>query len=138
MVIMMNNNFFDHGMRGYGLNAGFDASPWFMTPTVLFGLSLIGMLLIVWFIVSIALKGYSLWMAAKRNEKWWFIALLVINTMGILEIIYLLFVAKVSFGRDCKCLCEKCGKNCKCKKDCCDATEDTKKEHTEDAKSSEL
>jgi uncharacterized membrane protein (DUF485 family) len=43
-------------------------------------------------IAIIALKGYALWYAAKRNEKGWFVALLVINTAGILELIYLYFV----------------------------------------------
>lgn len=39
-------------------------------------------------------KGYALWTAAKRGEKWWFIALLVVNTLALLEIIYLFAVAK--------------------------------------------
>lgn len=39
-------------------------------------------------------KGCSLWVAAKSDQKWWFLALLVINTLGILEIIYIFFVAK--------------------------------------------
>lgn len=46
-------------------------------------------------ILVIPLKGYALWTSAKRNEKWWFIALLIINTVGILELIYLLAFAKV-------------------------------------------
>ncbi len=46
------------------------------------------------FLAVLALKGYSLWTAAKRDEKWWFIILLVVNTVGILELIYLYFVAK--------------------------------------------
>lgn len=40
---------------------------------------------------TIVLKGYALWHAARGSQKWWFIALLVINTMGILEIIYLIW-----------------------------------------------
>ncbi len=40
---------------------------------------------------TIALKGYSLWHAARGSQKWWFIALLVINTLGILEIVYLIW-----------------------------------------------
>lgn len=40
---------------------------------------------------SIVLKGYSLWYAARGGQKGWFIALLVINTVGILEIIYLIW-----------------------------------------------
>lgn len=34
-------------------------------------------------------KGVALWKAAKRNEQWWFIALLVLNTLAILEILYI-------------------------------------------------
>jgi len=39
-------------------------------------------------------KGLALWHAARRGEGWWFIALLVLNTVGIFEIIYLFFIAK--------------------------------------------
>ena len=39
-------------------------------------------------------KGCALWIAAKREEGWWFAAILVLNTVGILEIIYIFFVAK--------------------------------------------
>ena len=37
------------------------------------------------------LKGYALWYAARASQKWWFIVLLVVNTLGILEIIYLIW-----------------------------------------------
>lgn len=40
---------------------------------------------------TLLLKGFALWYAARDRQKWWFIALLVINTMGILEIIYLIW-----------------------------------------------
>ena len=40
---------------------------------------------------TIAIKGYALWYAARGGQKWWFIALLVINTLGILEIVYLIW-----------------------------------------------
>jgi len=39
-------------------------------------------------------KGISLWRAGKENQRNWFIALLLINTIGILEIIYLFRFAK--------------------------------------------
>jgi methionyl-tRNA synthetase len=48
-------------------------------------------LLIAIAIAVVVLKGFSLWYAARGSQKWWFIALLIINTLGILEIIYLLF-----------------------------------------------
>ena len=34
-------------------------------------------------------KGLALWKAARKGAKWWFVALLVVNTMGILEILYI-------------------------------------------------
>ena len=40
---------------------------------------------------TIILKGYALWHAARNDQKWWFVALLVVNTLGILEIIYLIW-----------------------------------------------
>lgn len=43
-------------------------------------------LLIAW---SLAWKGVALWHAARRGEPAWFVALLVINTLGVLEILYL-------------------------------------------------
>lgn len=44
--------------------------------------------LIVW---SIVIKGYALWHAARSGQTKWFIALLIINTLGILEIVYLVW-----------------------------------------------
>lgn len=34
-------------------------------------------------------KGLALWKAARHDQKWWFIPLLVVNTLGILEILYI-------------------------------------------------
>ncbi len=45
---------------------------------------------------SIAIKGYALWHAARNGQKWWFIAILVLNTVGILEIIYLVWFRPTS------------------------------------------
>ncbi len=39
-------------------------------------------------------KGLALWKTARRGEKGWFIALLVINTVGILEILYIFIISK--------------------------------------------
>ena len=47
--------------------------------------------LLVW---SIVWKGVALWHASKNDQKNWFIAILVINTIGILEIVYLFGFAK--------------------------------------------
>ena len=39
-------------------------------------------------------KGIALWKAARNSHKGWFIALLVINTLAILEIIYIFYFSK--------------------------------------------
>jgi hypothetical protein len=43
---------------------------------------------------TIPWKGYALWTSAQRKDKGWFIALLLINTFAILDIIYIFGVAK--------------------------------------------
>lgn len=62
-----------------------------LSPLAVIGLGFLAGILAV---IIIALKGYSLWTAAHRGEKWWFFFLLILNTAGILELIYLFFVAK--------------------------------------------
>ncbi|MFA6601958.1 MAG: DUF5652 family protein [Candidatus Paceibacterota bacterium] len=52
----------------------------------------IGILVVIVSIIVVVLKGYALWHAARRSEPWWFIILLIVNTLGILELIYLYFV----------------------------------------------
>jgi hypothetical protein len=47
--------------------------------------------LIIW---TLLWKGIALWKSARRSETIWFVALLVLNTLGILEIIYIFIVAR--------------------------------------------
>jgi hypothetical protein len=44
---------------------------------------------------SLFWKGCGLWHAARRGDAWWFTGILLINTLGILEIIYLFGFAKL-------------------------------------------
>ena len=48
--------------------------------------TLIFLLSLLW---SLVWKGIALWKAARNGSKPWYIALLVINTLGILEILYI-------------------------------------------------
>lgn len=48
-------------------------------------------LLIVWALIW---KGIALWKAARANSKPWFVVLLIVNTIGLLEIIYIFLVNK--------------------------------------------
>ena len=50
-------------------------------------------ILLIW---TIPWKGYALWKSARLKQKWWFIALLIINTAAILEIVYIFFLSKKS------------------------------------------
>jgi hypothetical protein len=52
---------------------------------------LFGTLMLVWIITW---KGFALWKAAELRQKGWFIAILLIQTLGLLEIVYIFFIAK--------------------------------------------
>ncbi|MDP2217878.1 MAG: DUF5652 family protein [Methanolobus sp.] len=39
-------------------------------------------------------KGIALWKAAKNEQKYWFIAMLIINSLGILPILYIFVFQK--------------------------------------------
>ena len=67
-------------------------------------LTTILVILLVW---TIPWKIYAVWLSAKRNQKIWFVVLLIVNTFGILEIIYIFKIAE---------------------KSCAEVTEDFKKE----------
>ena len=47
---------------------------------------------------TIVLKGYALWHSARADQRWWFVAFLVINTIGILEIVYLIWFRPKNVG----------------------------------------
>lgn len=53
------------------------------------------LVIVLW---SIFWKGLALWHSAQRGQYWWFVILLFVNTLGILEIIYLFAIAKLHFN----------------------------------------
>lgn len=59
----------------------------------------LGPLIVVVVLWSIFWKGLALWHSARRAQHWWFVVLLVVNTAGILEIIYLFGIAKLSVNQ---------------------------------------
>jgi methionyl-tRNA synthetase len=48
-------------------------------------------LAVIW---SLPWKGVALWKAARNRQRAWFISLLLINTLAILELTYLLWFQK--------------------------------------------
>jgi len=49
------------------------------------------LLVVLW---TLPWKGFALWRAAKNTHKIWFVALLILSTLAILEIIYIFFFSK--------------------------------------------
>jgi len=62
-----------------------------MTEEFLLANQWLTLLVIAW---CLPWKGVALWKAARKGHKWWFIALLVINTLAILEILYIFVFSK--------------------------------------------
>lgn len=58
-------------------------SPWFW-------------LAIVW---SIAWKAWALWRAAKNNDLIWYLVMMVVNTLGLIEIVYIFLFSNKKLGR---------------------------------------
>ncbi|HEY4521645.1 MAG TPA: DUF5652 family protein [Candidatus Paceibacterota bacterium] len=59
---------------------------------ILFGNNSWAIILIAFW--SLPWKGVALWKAAQKNDKKWFIALLIINTLAILDILYIFVFSK--------------------------------------------
>jgi len=60
-------------------------------PVLFWAIPVIVWTIIIW---TFFWKGYAIWTAAKNGQKTWFVVLLVVNTIGILEIFYLFKIAK--------------------------------------------
>lgn len=63
------------------------------------------------FIWSLLWKGLALWRAAKSDQKNWFIIMLILNTVGILEIVYLFIFCKNKLTLNDLKIWEKIGSN---------------------------
>ncbi len=61
--------------------------------SALFGLPIWAVaIFVVWVLVW---KGLALWKSARKNSPIWFVVLLVVNTMGILEILYIFLFSEI-------------------------------------------
>ena len=72
-------NYFQNMMTSGFYGLPFPMAGWWFFP------------LIVWSAVG---KGIALWRAVRSNHLGWFVAIFLLNTVGILEIIYLVAFAK--------------------------------------------
>jgi len=55
-----------------------------------------GLVLAIVVIWTLVWKGMALWKAAQEKSKVWFVVLLLVNTVGILDILYIYFFSKKS------------------------------------------
>ncbi len=55
-----------------------------LTPTFLVGLLIISIWSLIW-------KGFGLWYSSRNGQRNWFVAILLLNTLGLLPIIYLIW-----------------------------------------------
>jgi hypothetical protein len=55
-------------------------------------------LIIILSIWELIWKGIALWKAARNEQKYWFIAILIINSAGILPILYIFMFQKGKKG----------------------------------------
>lgn len=63
-------------------------------PNIFGGSLALNILFAAGYLWSIIWKGLGLWRSAHAKQQYWFIAILILNTVGILEIIYLFRFAK--------------------------------------------
>ncbi len=64
-----------------------------ISPTVLI------VLFAIVFIWEMTWKGIGMWKASQKNQVAWFIAMLVLYTVGILPILYIYVFSKMNFNK---------------------------------------
>ena len=69
----------------------FNQMSWGVGPGMYSGIWGIAIVLMVW---ALFWKGFALWKAARRGDTIWFVILLLLNTVGIAEILYLYFFSE--------------------------------------------
>ncbi len=58
-------------------------------PAPVINIGILFLIIVALFVL--VLKVFAVWYSARAGQKKWFVALLVLNTAGILEIIYLIW-----------------------------------------------
>lgn len=84
---MYQANYYGAGMPPF---CGEHAWLWLFGPFA----PLIVLLIVLLAVWSIAWKGIALWKSARHGSKVWFVVLLIVNTVGILDILYIYLFSK--------------------------------------------
>ena len=83
------------GLEGMGYYEVIGNSLGISTTAVIILIAIISIWTLVW-------KGLALWKSANKKSIPWFIVLLILNTVGILEILYIFVFSKISFKKKTK------------------------------------
>jgi len=51
-------------------------------------------MLVLLVLADVILRGMGMWRAARKGQQGWFVAMLVMNSVGILPVVYMLFFEK--------------------------------------------
>jgi len=59
---------------------------------------------LLWLIIFWCLpwKGVALWKAARNAQKWWFGVLFVVNTLSVLDILYIFYFSRKKIQKEIK------------------------------------
>jgi len=66
------------------------------TASAIIIIALVMLVILVW---SLIWKGIALWKSARKGHKLWFIIILILNTIGILEILYIYVFSKIDWNK---------------------------------------
>lgn len=88
-------------MAGEELSQIAQISPYIQPIADMLGVSVTVALaiMIIISIWSLVWKGLALWKASKKNHRIWFIVILLINSIGILEILYIYVFSKMNLKK---------------------------------------
>ena len=75
----------------------FELAKYLMVPERFY--TLFNILVVVLLLIVLLLKGLALWRSARLGQKVWFWIFMFVNTLGILEIVYLI-AYKDGFNQD--------------------------------------
>jgi len=87
----MYNIFMNNIFSSFGMGAGVPTWAGAFAPLLPF--------LLILFLWAIFWKGLALWHSGRKGNAGWFVVLLFINTLGILEVIYLFGVLKLKLSQ---------------------------------------
>jgi hypothetical protein len=60
------------------------------------GFNILLVVLVLW---SILWKSLALWHSARQGRPYWFVAFIILNTIGVLELVFLFGILRLKFNQ---------------------------------------